>query len=106
MSIFRIGDYKQDRSTVYSKKTRLPTSTKTKKHRCSHCQRNDAKRVSISEKEVRWLCVICIKIRENKNTKEKPNFVKATNLLPFCTNNCGNRTDTGDKCRVCNPILN
>lgn len=63
-----------------SKKTRLPTQYRTTKHKCAHCTRTDAKKYFVSEKEVRWLCPVCVIKNNNKNSKEKPNFVKASKL--------------------------
>lgn len=63
-----------------SKKIRLPTQYRTLKHQCSQCERKDAKKYSISEKEVRWLCPVCVIKNNNKNSKEKPHFVKASLL--------------------------
>jgi len=63
-----------------SKRARLPTQYRTKKHNCAHCTRTDAKQYSISEKETRWLCVECITKNANRDAKEKPNFVKASLL--------------------------
>jgi len=58
----------------------LPTQHKSSTHKCSHCERKDAKKYSISEKEVRWLCPVCIIKNSKKEDKEKPNFVKASKL--------------------------
>ncbi len=63
-----------------SKKIRLPTQHKSLKHKCAHCTRTDAKQYSISEKETRWLCIVCVKKFHNKDSKEKPNFIKASML--------------------------
>lgn len=63
-----------------SRKVRLPTQHKTLKHPCSQCTRRDAKKYAISEKEVRWLCVECVLRNNNRDTKEKPNFIKASVL--------------------------
>lgn len=64
-----------------SKKIRLPTQYRTTKHKCSHCTRTDAVKYSISEKEVRWLCPVCVIKNTKRDTKEKPNFVKASLLM-------------------------
>lgn len=94
MSLFRTSDYADEskknkvvsprRGThggiSTSKKIRLPTQYKTPHHKCSHCKRTDAKKYSISEKEVRWLCPVCIIVHQNKNRKEKPNFIRASKL--------------------------
>jgi len=58
----------------------LPTQYRTIKHKCSQCTRTDAKKYSISEKEVRWLCPVCVYRNTNKDAKEKPNFIKASKL--------------------------
>ena len=63
-----------------SKKIRLPTQHRSPKHKCSLCTRTDAKQYSISEKETRWLCIVCVKKFHNKNSKEKPHFIKASML--------------------------
>lgn len=63
-----------------SKKIPLPTQYKTKKHKCSQCTRTDAKQFSISEKECRWLCPVCVIRNNNRDSKEKPNFIKASML--------------------------
>lgn len=63
-----------------SKKVRLPTQYKTKKHNCAHCPRTDAKQYHISEKETRWLCIQCVIKNTNSNAKEKPHFVRASML--------------------------
>ena len=64
-----------------SKKIRLPTQYRTLKHQCSHCERKDAKKYYISEKECRWLCPVCVIKNKNKDSKEKVNFLKASRLL-------------------------
>ena len=63
-----------------SKKIRLPTQYRTLKHQCSQCERKDAKKYYLTEKECRWLCPVCIIRNKNKNTKEKVNFLKASQL--------------------------
>ena len=63
-----------------SKKVRLPSQYRTTKHHCSHCTRTDAAKYSISEREVRWLCPVCVIKNNNKDSKEKPNFLKASRL--------------------------
>lgn len=63
-----------------SKKVRLPSQHKSLKHKCSQCQRTDAKQYAISEKETRWLCIVCVQRNNNRDSKEKPNFVKASLL--------------------------
>lgn len=62
------------------KRTRLPTMVKTKRHSCSQCPSNDASKFAISEKEVRWLCPNCVQKALRKNDKEKPHFVRGSQL--------------------------
>jgi len=91
MSLFSKDDYAQKKNIknpkrashggiAISKKIRLPTQYKTKKHNCAHCTRTDAVQYSISEKETRWLCVECVTKHTNRDVKEKPHFVKASRL--------------------------
>ena len=40
------------------------------------------KKYQLTPKECRWLCPECLIKNKNKNTKEKPNFIKASILLP------------------------
>lgn len=61
-------------------KVKLPSQHKSPNHKCSQCTRTDAKKYPISEKEVRWLCPVCVNKNKNKNSKEKPNFIKASKL--------------------------
>ena len=63
-----------------SKKIRLPTQYRTLKHQCSQCERKDAKKYYLTEKECRWLCPVCVIKNKNRDSKEKPNFLKATQL--------------------------
>jgi len=63
-----------------SKKVRYPTQHRTQKHKCSQCIRTDAKKYYLTEKECRWLCPVCISKNKNRDTKEKTNFIKATQL--------------------------
>ncbi len=63
-----------------SKKITLPTQHRTANHKCSLCTRTDAKKYYLTEKEVRWLCPVCVIKNKNKNSKEVPNFVKASRL--------------------------
>ena len=63
-----------------SKKIRLPTQHRSPTHKCSHCTRKDAKKYYISEKECRWLCPVCVIKNKSRDIKEKPNFVKASQL--------------------------
>lgn len=64
-----------------SKKIRLPTQYRTLKYQCSQCERKDAKKYYISEKECRWLCPVCVIKNKNRDSKEKPNFIKASRLV-------------------------
>lgn len=96
MSLFSIDDYRREnlkankssnpRRSKYhggirtSKQTRLPTQHKTHNHKCSQCIRTDAKQYSISEKDTRWLCMVCVNQYNQQFNKEKPNFVKASLL--------------------------
>ena len=68
------------RNARVSVKTRLPTKTKTHPHNCSLCPNRNASRYPLNEKEVRWLCPVCVKKALRKDDKEKPNFVKASKL--------------------------
>lgn len=63
-----------------SKKIRLPTQHRTPNHKCSQCERKDAKKYYLTEKEVRWLCAACLMRFKYRDIKEKPNFVKASQL--------------------------
>jgi len=63
-----------------SKKVKIPTQHKSSTHKCAHCTRTDAKQYSISEKETRWLCPICVQKNINKDSKEKAHFVRASEL--------------------------
>ncbi len=63
-----------------SKKITLPTQYRTQKHMCSKCTRKDAVKYKITTKEVRWLCPLCLLKHNNKNLKEKPNFLPASKL--------------------------
>lgn len=94
MSLFRYSDYynesKKNKLVSHKRgshggiaitpKIRLPTQHKTPTHSCSLCERKDAKKYYITEKECRWLCPVCVIKNKNKNTKEKPNFIKASKL--------------------------
>lgn len=94
MSLFRYSDYsdasKKNKvvsprrashgGIATSKKIRLPTQHRTPNHKCSHCNRKDAKKYYLTEKECRWLCPVCVIKNKNRDTKEKPNFVKASQL--------------------------
>ncbi len=63
-----------------SSKVILPTQHRSPNHKCSQCIRKDAKKYHIGPKEVRWLCPECVIKNKNSNLREKPNFVKASNL--------------------------
>jgi len=62
------------------KKVTLPTQYRTLNHKCSQCIRTDAKKYYLTQKECRWLCPVCVIKNKNKYTKEKPNFLKASQL--------------------------
>lgn len=63
-----------------SKKIRLPTQHRSPNHKCSLCERKDAKKYYLTEKEVRWLCPVCVMKNKYRDIKEKTNFVKASRL--------------------------
>jgi len=63
------------------KKVTLPTQYRTLNHKCSQCTRKDAKKYQITTKDIRWLCPVCVIKNQNRDTKEKPNFVKASQLI-------------------------
>ncbi len=95
MSLLRKSDYHQESKKnnvvsprrgshggiATSKKIRLPTQHKTPNHKCSQCSRTDAKKYYLTKKECRWLCFVCVIKNKNRDTKEKPNFVKASRLF-------------------------
>lgn len=64
-----------------SKKVTLPTQYRSQNHNCSQCTRKDAKKFNITASDVRWLCPVCVIKNQNRDTKEKPNFVKASQLV-------------------------
>jgi CRISPR/Cas system-associated protein Cas10 (large subunit of type III CRISPR-Cas system) len=94
MSLIRKSDYQQEskknkivsprRSShggiATSKKVRLPTQHKSPNHKCSLCERKDAKKYYLTEKECRWLCPVCVIKNKNRDSKEKVNFLKASQL--------------------------
>jgi hypothetical protein len=94
MSLFRYSDYTAEskKNKVVSSrrgshggiatgsKIRLPTQHRSPSHPCSHCERKDAKKYYLTEKECRWLCPVCVIKNNNRNSKEKPHFVKASQL--------------------------
>jgi len=96
MSLFRKSDYAEASKKnkvvsprrashggiATSKKITLPTQHRTPHHKCSLCTRTDAKKYHLTEKEVRWLCPICVIKNKNRETNETPNFVKASRLYP------------------------
>jgi len=100
MSLFRYSDYTNEskKNKIVSprrashggiatgRKVKLPTQYRTQNHKCSHCKRTDAKKYYLTEKEVRWLCPICVIKNNNRNSKEKPNFIKASKLQYKLTN--------------------
>jgi hypothetical protein len=92
MSLFRYSDYTDESKKLgsrkrgshggiaTSKKIKIPTNLKSPTHKCSHCSRTDAKKYQLTPKECRWLCPVCVIKNNNRNSKEKPNFVKASKL--------------------------
>ena len=94
MSLFSKDDYyrenkgknhtrsKSHGGMATSPKLRLPTQLKSPNHKCSICERKDAKKYQITDKECRWLCPVCINKFQNQDLKEKPNFIQASKLLP------------------------
>ena len=94
MSLFRQSDYVQASKKnnivsprrgshggiTTSTKVSLPTQYKSHRHQCSQCQRKDAKKYQITQKECRWLCPVCLTQNKNKNSKEKPHFISAKKL--------------------------
>lgn len=72
---------KYHKGIATSTKVKLPSQHKSPKHKCSQCPRTDAKKYFISEKEIRWLCIVCVNKNKNKDSKEKPNFIQASKLL-------------------------
>jgi len=79
MSLFRWSDYHHKKETIH--KTKLPTLNKTITHKCSQCPNKNAKKYQLTSQECRWLCSECVIKNNNKNSKEKPNFVKASKLI-------------------------
>ena len=63
-----------------SKKVRLPTQHRSPNHKCSLCERTDAKKYYLTEKECRWLCPACVIKNKNRDSKETVNFLKASTL--------------------------
>ena len=100
MSLFRYSDYYDEskkNKTVNprrgshggvrtGKKIKLPTQYRSQNHKCSQCTRTDAKKYYLTEKEVRWICPECVMKNNNRNSKEKPNFIKASQLQYKLTN--------------------
>ncbi len=93
MSLFSKEDYcrenksKNHRSKSHggiatSKKVGLPTQLKSPNHKCAFCERKDAKKYQITDKECRWLCPVCLIKIQNRDLKEKPHFIKASKLVP------------------------
>jgi len=84
--MFRASDYERENRKTrptnqrISKKTKLDTNSKTLKHKCSQCERTDAKQYPISEKETRWLCLIHVERFQRKDVKERPNFIRGSQL--------------------------
>ncbi len=63
-----------------SKKVRLPSQHKSPNYKCSQCARTDAKKYYVSEKEIRYLCLVCLNKNKNKDSKEPAHFLKASRL--------------------------
>ena len=94
LSLFRYSDYSDESKKnkvvsprrashggiATSTKIRLPTQHKSPNHPCSQCTRKDAKKYYLTEKECRWLCPVCVIKNKNSDTKEKVNFLKASQL--------------------------
>jgi transposase-like protein len=79
MSLFRWSDYTRKKEPT--QRTKLPTINKTSTHKCSQCPNKNAKKYRLTPKEFRWLCYDCIIKFNNRNSIEKPNFVKASKLF-------------------------
>ncbi len=78
MSLFTKVDYTQKNQKNVMVKTKLPTESKTKKHKCSQCTRTDAELIPISENEKRWLCSECVgKFLAQNEVQYFVNFMKA-----------------------------
>ncbi len=68
MSLFRYSDYAPESKKTGSRKRgshggiatspkiRLPSQFKSPNHKCSLCERKDAKKYQLTPKECRWLC--------------------------------------------------
>ena len=94
MSLFSYSDYYNEskKNKVVSprkgshggiataKKIRFSTKHRSHNHKCSHCTRTDAKKYYLTAKECRWLCPVCVIKNKNRDSKEKPNFIKASQL--------------------------
>lgn len=82
--MFSAKDYAREnkltRPKNYSVKTKLPTRSKTTKHKCSQCTNKNAKQYQVSEKETRWLCPEHLTKFLRRNDKERPNYIKASVL--------------------------
>lgn len=66
---------------TYMKKEHFRKQDKTKIHKCSQCTRKDARQYFITEKESRWLCPVHVMSYNKRDEKEKPHFIKASNLI-------------------------
>lgn len=78
MSLFRYSDYSKKKETIH--RTKIPTKSKTISHKCSQCTRTDARKYPISEKESRWLCPVHVNQHNQRDIKERPHYVKASQL--------------------------
>jgi len=61
-------------------KTKLPTEYKTKNLTCVLCGNKYAKRIPISDNEVRILCLDCIKLNQNRDIRHTPVFRRASKI--------------------------
>jgi hypothetical protein len=70
-----------DKTKRYSpRKTRLPTQSKTKRHRCFCCPATNARRYRIGTKEHRWLCPTHYEQWRNQFASEKIHWLKASQM--------------------------
>ena len=100
MSLFRYSDYydesKKNKTVTprrgshggvrTGKKVKLPTQYRSTNPKCSQCTRKDARKYQLTPKEYRWLCPVCVVKNNNRNSKEKPNFIKASQIRSQLTN--------------------
>ena len=63
-------------------KIKLPTEAKTPNHKCSRCERMDAKKYRIGDNEKIWLCPVCLeRYLAQFNDNLFVNFVIAGKLI-------------------------